>query len=304
MQSLEIRGLIKKYGTFCALDGLNMTVRRGDIYGFLGRNGSGKTTTLNIISGVISKDSGDVRFTDDNGATLDTTPKIGYLIETPSLYKFMSAREYMEYIASCANIPHTDARIEELIDLVGLNNVGTRRIGGFSRGMLQRLGAAAAMLPSPELLLLDEPTSALDPEGRNDVMHLIRRLNESGVTILLCTHILNDAQSVCNRIGIVRQGQIVAEGTVAELIAGNADGGGIEINLCLNDRTEAVVYALRALPCVTGSNFDLRTGNLTLGGNSAELRAAATRYLADTNAEYNGITVTSAKLENIYLDNA
>ncbi len=208
---LRISNLRKSYGPFSVLKGLEMTVNKGDIYGFLGKNGCGKSTTMNIVANVIPKDSGNISFGKEN-------LKIGYLPESPALFTYMNGYEYLEYIAACCKYSgDVKARIDEVLKLTGMTEGGKRRIKGYSRGMNQRLGIAAAIFDNPDLLILDEPTSALDPQGRVEVMNIITKLAETGATIILCTHILSDVERVANRIGIVSNGVMALEGTIEEI---------------------------------------------------------------------------------------
>lgn len=208
---LHIKNLHKSYGAFEVLKGLDMNVNKGDIYGFLGKNGCGKTTTMNIVSNIIPKDSGEILFGKENC-------KVGYLPETPSMFTYMNGYEYLDYIAACCSYKgDKKKRIDEVINLVGMAEGGKRRIKGYSRGMNQRIGIAAAIFDNPDLLILDEPTSALDPQGRAEVMNIIKQLADMGTTIILCTHILSDVERTANRIGIVRDGRMAVEGTMAEI---------------------------------------------------------------------------------------
>lgn len=208
---LHIKNLHKSYGAFEVLKGLDMNVNKGDVYGFLGKNGCGKTTTMNIVSNIIPKDSGEIIFGKENC-------KVGYLPETPSMFTYMNGYEYLDYIAACCSYKgDKKKRIDEVINLVGMAEGGKRRIKGYSRGMNQRIGIAAAIFDNPDLLILDEPTSALDPQGRAEVMNIIKQLADMGTTIILCTHILSDVERTANRIGIVRDGRMAVEGTMAEI---------------------------------------------------------------------------------------
>ena len=182
---VKIRNLKKSYGKFPVLRGLNMDINDGDVYGFLGRNGCGKSTTMNIIADVIPKDDGDIELGGGNPIT------IGYLPESPMIFGYMTAREYLGYIAACAEYEgNINGRVSEVLDIVGLTNAADRRAKGFSRGMTQRLGMGAAIIKKPDLLIFDEPTSALDPQGRLEVIEIINRLKSLGSTIVLSTHIL------------------------------------------------------------------------------------------------------------------
>ncbi len=210
---VTIRHLKKNYDRYPVLRGLNMNIDKGDVYGFLGRNGCGKTTTMNIIANVIPKDSGDVILGDGQPV------RIGYLPESPTIFGYMTAREYLEYIAGCCRYEgNVNARVNEVLDIIGLKSAADRRAKGYSRGMTQRLGMGAAIFGKPELLLFDEPTSALDPQGRAEVIEIINRLKSTGATIILSTHILPDVERVANKIGIMNNGVIAEEGSLSELM--------------------------------------------------------------------------------------
>jgi ABC-2 type transport system ATP-binding protein len=208
---LKITGLTKSYKNYQVLNGLDMRVDKGDVYGFLGTNGCGKTTTMNIICNIIHKDGGEVAFENEK-------VKIGYLPETPTLYGYMNGFEYLDYIAACCDYEgDIKARTAEVLDITGMTGSADRRIKTYSRGMNQRVGIAAALYAHPDLLILDEPTSALDPEGRAEVMDIISKLAAVGSTIILCTHILTDVERVANKIGILRGGVMEVEGELNEV---------------------------------------------------------------------------------------
>ncbi|MCL2221273.1 MAG: ABC transporter ATP-binding protein [Oscillospiraceae bacterium] len=208
---LDIKNLEKSYGSYTVLRGLNMNVSKGDIYGFLGTNGCGKTTTMNVICNIIPKDTGEIAFGKED-------IKIGYLPEAPALYGYMNGFEYLDFIGACAEYEgDIKKRTAEVLQITGMYNDANRRIKTYSRGMNQRVGIAAALFSDPDLLILDEPTSALDPEGRAEIMDIIIRLAASGSTIILCTHILSDVERVANKIGILSGGVMAYEGALAEM---------------------------------------------------------------------------------------
>lgn len=216
---IQVSDLNKKFGSFNALKGIDLTVQKNDIYGFLGHNGAGKSTTINILAGLSRIDSGKCIV---NGKRLDAKLNagqkgVGYLPEEPSFYNWMTAREYLTYIGSDYD-GKTANRVQEMLEWVDLKKAAKRRIGGFSRGMKQRLGMAVALFYNPDLLLLDEPSSALDPQGRSDVLDMIKRLKEQGKTIFLSTHILDDVERVCNKVGILSSGEMVAEMELSKLL--------------------------------------------------------------------------------------
>jgi ABC-2 type transport system ATP-binding protein len=255
---LTITNLYKKYKNFEVLKGLNMSIDSGTVYGFLGKNGCGKTTTMNIICNIVGKDEGKVEF---HGGE---SPRLGYLPESPALYGFMNGYEYLRYIAACANYGgDISARIAQVLDVTGMTEGARRRIKGYSRGMNQRLGIAAAMFDNPELLILDEPTSALDPEGRAEVMNIIRSLKQSGVTIILCTHIISDVERVADKIGIMKDGVIAEEDSIDSIMTKYANKSG-EITVKLAQPNPNAATALRMLPSVNASNYNDSSGLVTL----------------------------------------
>jgi len=222
---LKITELKKSYRNFPVLTGLNMAIEKGDVYGFLGTNGCGKTTTMNIICNIITKDEGDIAFESEN-------VKIGYLPESPSLYGYMNGFEYLDFIGACCNYSgDIKKRTAEVLDVVGMTKAARRLVGGYSRGMNQRVGIAAAIYAHPDLLILDEPTSALDPEGRAEVMNIITRLSQSGATIILCTHILTDVERAANKVGILKDGVMAIEGELNEVLARCGGGNALQIRL-------------------------------------------------------------------------
>lgn len=215
MTAIEIRNLTKRFGKFTALAGFDLTVRRGSIFGFLGPNGAGKTTTLRIMTGLARATAGSIVI---EGVEVGNgrRPPIGYLPDTPSFYGWMSAREFLAYIARLHRLE--DPPIDATLERVGLQDANKKRIGGFSRGMKQRLGLAQALLPAPRVLLLDEPVSALDPAGRKAILDIMRDLRGE-MTVFFSTHILNDAERICDEIGIIDQGRLVIQAERDDLLA-------------------------------------------------------------------------------------
>ena len=212
---IEIKGLSKKYGKKTVLDNIDIHVDKGSIYGFLGQNGAGKTTTMNILCRLLNYESGlclingyDIRKTKDI-----TKLKIGYLPEEARYYEYMSAFEYLSYIQMTRN----EKNIFNLLEKVGLENEGEKRIQYYSRGMKQRLGIASAIINDPEIILLDEPTSALDPQGRIDFSDIVKDLKNSGKTIFLSTHILSDVEKMCEKVGILHNGKMMMEKRVEDM---------------------------------------------------------------------------------------
>ena len=212
---VETSGLTKRYGTLTAVDALNLTVRPGEVYGFLGPNGAGKTSTLRMLLGLVRPTAGTVRLFGRPPGAPGQLDRVGALIEGPGFYPYLSGRDNLRVLARYAGTP--SGRIRTVLELVDLVARAGDRYANYSLGMKQRLGVAAALLSDPRLLILDEPTNGLDPAGMADMRALIRRLGAAGCTVLLSSHLLGEVQQVCDRVGVVARGRLVAESTVAEL---------------------------------------------------------------------------------------
>jgi ABC-2 type transport system ATP-binding protein len=220
---VEARGLVKTYGEITAVDNVDLTVETGDVYGYLGPNGAGKTTSLRMLLGLIRPSSGSARLFGrdpmiDGVRALDG---VAGFVEAPRFYPYLSGRKNLELVAA---LDGGDARsqIDAALATVDLVGRAKDRVGGYSHGMRQRLGIAGALIRRPRLLLLDEPATGLDPAGMRDMRALIRSLADSGITVLLSSHLMNEVEELCNRVAIIRAGRIVYEGRLDELRASAA----------------------------------------------------------------------------------
>ena len=204
-----------------AVKNLSLSVESGGIYGLLGPNGSGKSTTLKILLGLVTPDSGSARIFGADCRSYRSRREVGFLPENPYFYKFLTAAETLRFYGKVCGIPARELskRIPELLDLVGLADATDRRVGGFSKGMLQRIGLAQALIQDPRLLVLDEPTAGVDPAGSHQIRDLILALKKRGKTILLTSHLLEQVQEICDRVGIMARGEMVREGPLEELVA-------------------------------------------------------------------------------------
>ena len=222
MPAIRAEGLQKRFGKVQALDGLTFSVDEGVVFGFLGPNGAGKTTTIRILAGLASATGGQAWVAEQPVGVGRTTVarRIGYLPEDPAFYTWMTPAEFLDHVGAVFGLTALKrrARTRELLELVGLAEYGKRRIGGFSRGMRQRLGIAQALLNRAPVLFLDEPVSALDPVGRKEVLDLIAQLRGQ-CTVFMSTHILADVERVCDSVGIISRGRLVAEARQEELLS-------------------------------------------------------------------------------------
>ena len=232
MPAIEILGITKSYtvGFFrnklrTALQPLNLTVAEGETFGFLGPNGAGKTTTLKILMGIVFPTSGEARILGHHFHDPEIKKKVGFLPEQPYFYDYLSAPELLDYYAQLSGVAKEQRRkrIPEMLARVGLPDVGKMQLRKFSKGMLQRVGIAQAIIHDPKIVFLDEPMSGLDPIGRREIRELILGLKQEGRTVFFSTHILSDAEALCDRVGVIHKGVLRGIGVVEDLKSQNAD---------------------------------------------------------------------------------
>ncbi|OKQ00069.1 ABC transporter ATP-binding protein [Paenibacillus sp. P46E] len=253
---IETRDLVKEYRGRAAVEHLNLNIGKGEIYGFLGPNGAGKTTTIRMLLGLIKPTSGSIEIFGQGlrRNKLQILRKVGSLVESPSYYGHLSALDNLEAIRRILDVPKP--RIAEVLDIVSLTGEEKRPVKGFSLGMKQRLGIAAALLGSPELLILDEPTNGLDPSGIQEIRSLIKRLPaEEGITVLVSSHLLSEIEQMAGTVGIIRAGQMVYQDTIAHLQQQAAG----DLRLAVSEPEEALILAGRR-----GCTGTLQEGRITL----------------------------------------
>jgi ABC-2 type transport system ATP-binding protein len=225
MNAIETRNLSKHFRTtlrrkVIGLDNLNFIVQENEVYGLLGPNGSGKSTTLKLILGLYQPTEGEAFIFEKNVEHVAARASVGFLPENPYFYKYLTGEETVRFFGRLCGMggKALENKVDELLTLVGLEQHRHRRLGGYSKGMLQRIGLAQAMVHDPQLLLLDEPTAGVDPIGSIEIRNLIIKLRGMGKTILLCSHLLDQVQDVCNRVGILNYGKMMLEGDVKDLL--------------------------------------------------------------------------------------
>jgi ABC-2 type transport system ATP-binding protein len=204
-----------------AVHDLSLEVAPGQVYGLLGPNGSGKSTTMKIVLGLVRPTSGHTEIFGRSSRVVESREAVGFLPENPYFYKFLTGEETLQFYGKLCGLGGKvlRERSRELLDLVGLADAAHRRLGGYSKGMLQRIGLAQALVQRPRLLVLDEPTAGVDPAGSREIRDLILRFKEQGITVLLCSHLLSQVQEICDRIGILHEGKLVREGKLEDLIS-------------------------------------------------------------------------------------
>lgn len=230
--ALSLRGLAKSFGDKRAVDGIDLEVRAGELYALLGPNGAGKTTTLRMVAGLLQPDAGEIRVfgVDARARPLDAKQIIAWLPDEPMLYDKLTAWEYLEFIAGLWKVPAKTgrARAQQLLEMLDLWDHRNERCEGFSRGMKQKAALAGALIHEPRLLMLDEPLTGLDAAIARQVKDLLQQRVAAGATVILTTHILDVAERMAQRIGIIRSGRLAAEGTLDELRARSAQAGTLE----------------------------------------------------------------------------
>jgi ABC-2 type transport system ATP-binding protein len=290
---VEVRGLVKRYGDLTAVAGVDLTVHAGDVYGYLGPNGAGKTTSLRMMLGLIRPTEGTVRlFGRDPLSSVDALHGVAGFVEAPTFYPYMSARRNLELLAAFDGYGAPE-RIDEAIDTVELGGRAGDRVGGYSHGMKQRLGIAAALLRDPSLLVLDEPATGLDPAGMRDMRRLIRRLADGGITVVLSSHLLAEVEELCNRVAIVRAGRIVYEGAIADLKRGA--GASYRLSTVDDERAMAVCQAQRGID-------DVRVVHGRIGFIAADDAAVAelSQALVEAGALIRMLTPETVTLEDLF----
>ncbi len=297
MDVLELHGVTKTYRrrrrpALRALDGLDLAVGEGGVHGFLGPNGSGKTTTIRVLLGLVRPDAGQVTLL---GRPVPSglpaaVPQVGALVETPLFFPSFSGRLNLELLAQTAGV--TRARVEECLDVVDLRDRASERFSGYSLGMKQRLGIAAALLKAPRLLILDEPSNGLDPAGIRDVRELVRRLGADGhTTVFLSSHLLAEVEQVCDSVSIMARGRCITSGPVREVLAGRSTG---DVRVRVADLAGAQEVLERSGLRVAATDGALRVGG---AGDPADL----TRLLAEHGHWLAELTPVGVDLEEVFL---
>ncbi|MEU6203555.1 ATP-binding cassette domain-containing protein [Micromonospora musae] len=297
---LEIEGLRKTYksrrrGTRNALDGFDMRVEAGQVHGFLGPNGSGKTTTLRTLLGLIRPDGGRMSILGHQvpEALPVVAGQVGAIVESPQFFPHFTARDTLSLLASAGEVPAN--RVDEVLELVGLRDRAGERVKTYSLGMKQRLAVASALLKNPKLLILDEPANGLDPGGIREMRTLTRNLAESGMTVVLSSHILGEIQLICDSVTIISLGRRVAFGPVDEVLAQHSSGA-------VRVRLEAVADLPAAADTLTRSGIRVtgQSDHLMLAG--VDKPAVVTRILAEEGLYVSELSPVTVDLESVFLE--
>jgi len=298
---IQTQELTKRYGDFVAVDRLNLVVEPGEVFGLLGPNGSGKTTTILMLLGLTEPTSGTVRVMglDPARQPLSVKARVGYIPDQVGFYDDLTARENLIYIAKLNGIPRAEAyrRIDEALERMGLMEVADRPVGTYSRGMRQRLGVAEVLIKRPALIIMDEPTLGLDPEAAREFLHTIRDLKAQGITVLVASHLLHQVQAVCDRVGLFHRGRMVLEGTVEEL-ARRVLGGGYRVHVEATGPQAAILEALRRLPDATKAEMAGPERYMVEGRR--DLRGEAARAVVEAGGSLRALQLEEPSLDDVY----
>ncbi|MGB5283241.1 MAG: ABC transporter ATP-binding protein [Polyangiales bacterium] len=301
---LEVKGLRKTFhiGFFRkrvdAVQGTSFSVRRGEIFGLLGPNGAGKTTTIKSILRLIFPTEGEIRIFGRSADDREAAKRVGYMPENPYVYQYLKPIEFLDLCGRLVGMPKDErrARSEEMIDKVGLRHAADRPIGKFSKGMMQRIGLAQALLHDPELLVLDEPMSGLDPIGRKEVRDLLLEQRARGKTLLFTSHILSDVELLCDRVVIMQQGKITSEGQVHDLL----ESAGRRVEIRLSRASQKLKDSLGS----RGMIVDDGAGHLTLRVDGQKAVDEILRISSAAGARLDALVPERQSLENLFLKDA
>ncbi len=287
---LNIKNLSKSYGHIKALDNLNLTVEKGNVYGLLGPNGSGKTTTLGIILSILKADSGNFEwFEGKYGA--NPRKHIGAILETPNFYPFKSGIDNLKIIAAIKNV--NDFDYDEVMKLVNLEQRKDSKFRTYSLGMKQRLAIAATMIGNPEVVIFDEPTNGLDPQGIAEVRNILKRVADSGRTVLMASHILDEVEKICSHVAIIKNGKLLATGKIGELLSNDYY---IEINSTNNEKLMDLAKSLNFIKAIEHHN-DYMIWTIDNNVKSEQL----TEILQKNDISLNHFLVRKQRLEDEFL---
>ncbi|MGW4466658.1 ABC transporter ATP-binding protein [Micromonospora sp. NPDC004704] len=281
-------GLTKRYGRHTAVDSVDLTVRRGEVYGFLGANGAGKTTTLRMLLGLVRPTSGGARVLGHRPGDPAAMARTGALIEGPGFYPYLSGRDNLRVMARYRGLG--DAKVDAVLDRVGLSGPGREAFRSYSLGMKQRLGVAAALLGDPDLLVLDEPTNGLDPSGMADMRQLLGELARQGRTVVHSSHLLGEVQEVCDRVGVISAGRLITESTVAELRGVSS----------LYVRADPIERALAVAARIAGHQAVERSGEGIRLAVDAALAPEIARALVESGVLLHELRVSERSLEEVF----
>jgi len=302
--AIRCEGLTKHYGAIAALDGLTLAVEEGSVFGFLGPNGAGKTTAVKLLTGLATPSGGKAWVSGEEvtSSSISLRSKIGYLPEEPAFYNWMTGREFLSFVGELHHLPPRELRLrrDELLEMVDLEQAAGRKIGGYSRGMRQRLGIAQSMMNRPQVLFLDEPCSALDPVGRREVLSIIDLLRAEA-TVFMSTHILSDVERVCDIVGIIDHGRLVTESSMEELRERHARS---VFEIQVEENATPLTSIFQSLPWIAKVEMVTLNGEPVIRLHATDVNQAKRelpRIVTSSGLTLLRYEVTAASLEDIFI---
>jgi ABC-2 type transport system ATP-binding protein len=292
---IEVAGLRKVFGRITALDGIDFTVRKGELFGLLGPNGAGKTTTVKILLGLTRATSGSARVNGMSVSDPESRRRVGYLPEGHRIPNYLTARQALSIFGRMSGMEKTDItkRADELLEAVRLTTWADIRVKKFSKGMTQRLGLAIALIHRPEVLLLDEPTDGVDPVGRREIRDLLREQARNGTAVLLNSHLLSEIELTCDRVAVLRNGKVAVQGTIEELTHKTA-----KYKMVASPVEEPLVAAFRE----TGAGVERVNGHMILSVNDLEHLNALVDKLRASGGVLSELSPVRSTLEDVFVD--
>ena len=295
--SISVRNITKLYGAQKALDNVSFEIGKGEVVGFLGPNGAGKSTMMKVLTCYIPQNSGEASVCgfDVREESMDVRRNVGYLPEHNPLYTDLYVREYLEFVAGIFKLKKIDARVKEMIGMVGLEREQHKKIGQLSRGYRQRVGLAQAMIHDPQVLILDEPTSGLDPNQLEEIRGLIKRIGEQK-TVMLSTHIMQEVEAICTRVIIIDKGRIVADDTASTLRSASHEREAIEVEF------DSTVEEKQLLTITGVDQAKRKSGNIWLlaHGSVVDIRPAVFQFAVDNGLKVLAMQKTERGLEEVF----
>jgi ABC-2 type transport system ATP-binding protein len=302
MPILEVRGITKRYGDNLAVDDVSFSLEEGETYGLLGPNGAGKSTTIEMIAGIASRDGGTILVDGAEHGPSNRRSKglIGFVPQEVAVYRELSARDNLRFFARMYGLSRSEARkrTDEVLETIGLTDRGRDAVSKYSGGMTRRLNIGIGLLHRPRLLILDEPTVGVDPQSRNAILDSIQSLARGGMSVLYTTHYMEEAERLCDRIGILEGGRLRAEGTQRELVAQVGENDTVLVDL--GTPAEEFVETLRAIESVREATAEGDRVRL-LAGNARDCLPLVMKVLAENDADIRSVSVQEPDLEAVFL---
>ncbi|WP_339224139.1 ABC transporter ATP-binding protein [Paenibacillus sp. FSL H8-0332] len=298
MNVIQIDNLVKKFGDYTAVNGLNLSIEKGEVFGLLGPNGAGKSTTINLVCGLLHATSGNIRLFGNK--VEDEKRKLGFVPQNIALYDNFTAYENVKFFGELYGLKGKELEngIDEALEFTGLSDVKRKKAKTFSGGMLRRLNIATALVHQPQILIMDEPTVGIDPQSRNHILKSVQRLNEKGVTIVYTTHYMEEVEAICNRIAIIDKGQVIASGTKKELTDLINDKKSLQ--LTVDDALELDKEAISLIDGVVNVEINdnlIQVESLKENDNLNAIIA----YVNSKNVKIKSIGTTDVTLETVFL---